>query len=434
MSQSSGCWLYLIAVSSNNTHIGVCTDPFDALVTHNDGRVRDTKAWAGSWQHVLLIFVPDNRQLDAEHLARHWRTQNRLLQHRLVAGIQLAAKLLLLCYADMSSLRNQESSVPEIKKALRKVEQTAASQIDSDNIVRRVKLYLETPSAVYSARHPSAVTIPPLDHINTLCDKSGRSICFSSGAADGAGDESIKPTKRAKKSMAVVNSIVRLQQSTTFNDDAGALLAPVPDDTQLSAAARRRQRTAPLVSSVDPKMLSRYGDALCADMYNNHTLANMKRSDGQEERRCVCGTARDTSAAIDVVLAPSEAATTAYLCATCGRSSATYERYSIDSARATTQLGGEAADVDEQDVTSDSLDLFLETLLVSFTGDVSSPKRTLAAVNAKRVAENSTARKRLEFPEGGSLLVYNGTHQVACEHASLTQLAPADPQLVGAMI
>jgi hypothetical protein len=183
---------------------------------------------------------------------------------------------------------------------------------------------------------------------------------------------------------------------------------------------------------------------------------NMKVVNGQNDQRCVCGATHvQEDVEYSVVVRPGTQALTAYLCSACGRLSATYDRYSIDSARArqslqttvaptTTSKKRARADASLDDVSAsgDSLDLFVQTLLVSFnTGAViQSPKKRAALVTPK-----SAARKRLFTPLGEdhtrplrvrqvvnnddespmgppvSEFVY-GNRSISCRHASLTEM------------
>lgn len=246
--------------------------------------------------------------------------------------------------------------------------------------------------------------------------------------------------KRAKKSMTVVNTLVGLQQSTAFNDlatavDSRSLLATNierPKAPPSSAASRRRQRNVLIGSqgTFDSRTMRQYGDALCVDMQSKSTLANMRVVDGRLDRRCICGTPRLLHAQqLMVVLMPREPSRASALCNKCGRLSAAYERYCIDSRRVTKALKppGSAPDAsDEVSVSNESVDMYVQTLLLTFNDDLDEPKRAAsqpARKSRKRLFadahENKPIQDSQRAPEGK--FVY-GNRSVSCRHASLTEL------------
>lgn len=387
-----------------------------------------------------------------------------------------------------------------LDKVLAQVESQSgeSGELNRELIRTRVSLYLERPSVVYAQRHGSepligddgALTREFLDEINTLKNTKQNATCFSTNVSGGKrtaeqaaeeeeeGDEEgededdednekekSKTTqttaKRAKKLMTIVNGLVGLQQSNAFNDLASAIDANDALAQSATAdvgtgknqsAARRRQRN-PLFSAqgvIDKHTVRQYADALCVDMRSKNTLANMKIIAGQSDRRCICGTPRLTdSDSVDIVLMPHAKPLAAYRCTACGRFSAAYERYCIDAERTTKLIrppgsdkraagNGTASLASSTDESSaDSLDLFLQTLLVSFSDGSPEQQQQQAAVVQpapvlKRANVSSTRRRRLfDVPaapvepvpavQQDNIFMY-GNRSVMCRHASLTPL------------
>lgn len=461
----TGDWIYLIGHQGEmlpTTHFNHASDAFVALDQHNAGKERETRAAAGRWQLYLLIYVPASRNLDVARFVAFLRRQCRTLQHRLLFGIRMAAKLMLLCFANGKPLRDakdyDKASQHLVHKVLAKLDSNKADgELNRQLVQERVSRYLQTPQLVYATRHHIDVKDVGDEFLNLI--NTTNDACFSTNAAgndDAADDETTKDdvdsaqpaAKRAKKSMSIVRGLVSLQQSSAFNDVS---LLPTPRaPSTLSAApngARRRQRNSLFNTQgvLDFKTLHQYGNALCVDMRSEHTMSNMKAVNGQNDQRCVCGTTHVMNAdELSVIVLPGTDALLSYRCATCSRLSATYERYSIDNLRArhalqatiaTTPLRKRQsadASLDDMSASGDSVDVFVQTLLVSFNVDgptrpvvKSSRASTLAPkqlfIDNTRPLRVRTVVNNDDDDKAVSQFVY-GHRSITCQHASLTTL------------
>lgn len=457
-------WIYLIGHDGTHipsTHINCSADPMLALAAHNQGKERETRKAAGSWQMLLMICVPPSRNIDVAETMQYWRSQKRTAQHRFMFGIQMAATMMLLCLANENTLHEIEPTNRAARHLLSKaVAHTQAAHKLSlrDNVLR----YVQTPGAVYS-RRVKQQTVPTLDTINTISTPTKKCFTLRPVAApavaqsdeDGALEQpTVEPraapaTRRVKTSMATIYGVVNLQQSTAFNDLASAADAhTVLQQTAATTLGRKRPVAAATVAAGN-QVLQQYGDALCVDMHSGATLANMKVVPGERDRHCICGATRTEMTAIDSVvkLTPRGAAQHAQRCLVCGRNARAYERYCIDTERAAQKLhGGQPSSAADEE--SDSVDLFVKTLLVSFTDDNPPSTQTRAT---KRVYHGTgappRARRRIipadeddddndEIPslaaENDSHTLVYGSHTVSCDHASLKKLRV--PQSESALI
>ena len=385
-----------------------------------------------------------------------------------------------------------------------------SDDIDQRALQRRVRRYIESPHSIYKKRRhlptPSpAEKVVRLDQFNTI--DVDAPICFSTkipsyvslaangnnGGEDdddddddngGGGDDDdddddnddveeeedevadalaatqrtnihavrLAPAKRAKRAMAIVYNIVDIQQSGVFKDGATTRVSATTDTT----------------NRPDNKLVRHYGDALCVDMQSANTLANMKAIDGSDDARCICGTAHvlDDKQST-VVLASDKQPLCSHRCKKCGRIAATYTRFCIDPERVGTamQVNGIGASVlattaptrkqglnkstSNDDVSTDSLDLFVQTLLISFSADDGGTVECGDGPARRRPLSETKTRRQL-FKDGrttanGEMMDVDderaphnlifGSHTVTCDHATLEEVVvpAADAALISHM-
>lgn len=157
-------FVYLIGHYLNvapSTHINhTDDDPIIELARHNNvgaGGVRETKRAAGHWRLLMFMFVPAERRIDTRELVERWRAACRTVYHRLMWGIEAAARLVLLCHVNDEPLRTSEARAKlprrKLDKVLAKLSAVGAPEaLTPDYVAQRVKRYVGAPHAVLSAR------------------------------------------------------------------------------------------------------------------------------------------------------------------------------------------------------------------------------------------------------------------------------------------
>jgi len=352
-------FVYLIGHYLNvspSTHINhTDNDPLDELARHNNvsaGGVRETKKAVGHWRLLLFMFVPAERRIDTRELVERWRAACRTVYHRLMWGLEAAARLVLLCHANDEPLRTSEarSKLPrrKLEKVLAKLRAGGQPEkLTPDYVARCVERYVSAPRQVLAARQsgvPSAaytsaqrtrLSQTELDALNTLpaSKRSRRGACCltkkaaESGALSGAmpigalaDSEATNSGTGNTNAVALVRELAALQQSNAFcetkADDQVTALA-VHAAAPLGRLMRNESESEPL------------RDALCVNMRDARTSSSMDAQTGAARSVCVCGTPRTANDVRSVVLEPNGAPTAAHVCVTCGRSALAYQLYSI---------------------------------------------------------------------------------------------------------
>jgi hypothetical protein len=369
-------FVYLIGHYLNvapSTHINhTDDDPLIELARHNDaasGGMRETKRAAGHWRLFFFAFVPPERRIDTRELVTRWREACRTVYHRLMWGIEAAARLALVSHVNDEPLRTSEARAKVDKRKLDKVLARLAAvgapdKLTSDYVKRRVERYVRTPARVLaeragvSAPAPAPLTSAALDALNTLPPtKRSRhgALCLThmrakrsapvggaqidalvtnllaaesgaqtadasatarhSGGGDGGGGES--------STVALVRELAALQQSEAFCDtnapqtpiDALAVHAALPLCRLLQSKRRRAGHASHLC------------DALSVNLNEQRTQQLMRARVGARERACVCGAEWRAEHVRVVRLGTDGAPQRAHVCPNCSRTSIAYETH-----------------------------------------------------------------------------------------------------------
>jgi len=456
-----------------STHINhTDSDPVRELERHNDvrgGGLRETKRAVGHWRLLLFMYVPAERRIDTRALVERWRAACRTVYHRLMWGIESAARMMLLCHINDEPLRTSEAraKLPKRKldKVLDRMRAAGAGEPLSDTYVQRcVERYLAAPAAVYLARlgadaaadpvageleqrsEPAPLSHRFLDRINTLPPTkrahTDAGVCLTQPPPDAPARPLARstsalvapPTKgaaaAARSSSRLARDLAAVQQSEAFRSAAQRV-----DDDAIEALAAHAAQPLRRRLARDGALMRRFGDALCVDMHDESTLRNMEAISGAADHRCVCGMhrSRDQRPA-PVVLVPGEAPTQAYTCLACGRVSVAYERHCISAPRFDDRLRPLAAKANCTPLppfsprtrtklaanADDSQDTTIRNLLLVTFSDAAYRRGAEAPAHRPR-----TPRKLVPADDSGAPLEYEHAPSLGA-HASLAKLgAPA---------
>src|SRR6056297_229492 len=377
--QEAPCrFVYLIGHYLNvkpSTHINhTDNDPLDELARHNSvstGGVRETRRAAGYWRLLLFMFVPPNRRIDTRELVERWRDACRTVYHRLMWGIEAAARLALVCHVNDEPLRTSEArakiDAPKLRKVLAKLNTAGRPrELTRDYVAQRVRRYLTAPRAITEARRrgvavaahalpqsEAPLSASELDALNTLpAPKRSRrgALCLTqkrdgasraawrpdalaeaaatataaSAAATTVESEASSGVRSEAKSVALVRELAALQQSEAFCSDAPRELRDQVNALAVHAAA-------PLSRLVrrDRGASESLCDALCVNLHDERALSAVRAHVGAPHDACVCGTPRSSADVRAVVLARDSAPRMTHVCPTCGRSALAYERVGV---------------------------------------------------------------------------------------------------------